>query len=107
VFLGGSLPKRSYVDWTSDVCSSDLAVNLDHAGSHEVRRFFADNALMWLRDYHFDGLRLDAIHALYDRSAIHFLEFLSSEVDALRAEERRVGTECRPRGGTPGLQDQR
>ncbi|HEY1212834.1 MAG TPA: alpha-amylase family glycosyl hydrolase, partial [Bryobacteraceae bacterium] len=39
------------------------AVNLDHAGSVEVRRFFADNALMWLRDYHFDGLRLDAIHA--------------------------------------------
>jgi maltooligosyltrehalose trehalohydrolase len=62
------------------------AVNLDHAGSHEVRRFFADNALMWLRDYHFDGLRLDAIHAFYDRSAIHFLEFLSSEVDALASE---------------------
>jgi maltooligosyltrehalose trehalohydrolase len=62
------------------------AVNLDHAGSHEVRRFFADNALMWLRDYHFDGLRLDAIHALYDHSAIHFLEFLSCEVDALASE---------------------
>jgi maltooligosyltrehalose trehalohydrolase len=62
------------------------AVNLDHAGSHEVRRFLVDNALMWLRDYHFDGLRLDAIHAFYDRSAIHFLEFLSSEVDALGSE---------------------
>ncbi len=62
------------------------AVNLDHAGSREVRRFFAENALMWLRDYHFDGLRLDAIHALYDRSAIHFLEFLSSEVQALSSE---------------------
>ena len=62
------------------------AVNLDHAGSHEVRQFFADNALMWLRDYHFDGLRLDAIHALYDRSAIHFLEFLSSQVHALALE---------------------
>lgn len=62
------------------------AVNLDHAGSHEARRFFADNALMWLRDYHFDGLRLDAVHAFYDRSAIHFLEFLSSEVDALASQ---------------------
>lgn len=61
------------------------AVNLDHAGSPEVRRFFLDNALMWLRDYRFDGLRLDAIHAFYDRSAIHFLEDLSSEVDALAA----------------------
>jgi maltooligosyltrehalose trehalohydrolase len=62
------------------------AVNLDHAGSRQVRRFFAENALMWLRDYHFDGLRLDAIHALYDRSAIHFLEFLSAEVEALSSE---------------------
>ena len=41
---------------------------------------------MWLRDYHFDGLRLDAVHALVDRSAIHFLEYLSSEVDALAAQ---------------------
>jgi maltooligosyltrehalose trehalohydrolase len=62
------------------------AVNLDHKGSDEVRRFFADNARMWLRDYHFDGLRLDAVHALVDKSAIHFLEHLSSEVDALSAE---------------------
>ncbi|HTU44152.1 MAG TPA: malto-oligosyltrehalose trehalohydrolase [Bryobacteraceae bacterium] len=62
------------------------AVNLDRAGSHEVRRFFAENARMWLRDYHFDGLRLDAVHALVDRSAIHFLEYLSSEVDALAAQ---------------------
>ncbi len=62
------------------------AVNLDQAGSHEVRRFFADNALMWLYDYHFDGLRLDAVHAYFDKSAIHFLEFLSSEVDALASQ---------------------
>ncbi len=59
------------------------AVNLDGEGSAEVRRFFIDNALMWLRDYHFDGLRLDAVHAYYDRSAIHFLEELSAEVDSL------------------------
>ena len=62
------------------------AVNLDHKGSHEVRRFFADNALMWLRDYHFDGLRLDAVHAFVDNSAIHFLEFLSSEIAELSAQ---------------------
>jgi maltooligosyltrehalose trehalohydrolase len=61
------------------------AVNLDDAGSDEVRRFFCDNALMWLRDYHFDGLRLDAVHALIDTSACHFLEQLSDEVDALEA----------------------
>jgi len=59
------------------------AVNLDVQGSFEARRFFIDNALMWLRDYHFDGLRLDAVHALQDNSAIHFLEQLSLEVRAL------------------------
>lgn len=62
------------------------AVNLDDAGSDEVRRFLADNALMWLRDYHMDGLRLDAVHALVDKSAVHFLEFLSSEVKTLQAQ---------------------
>lgn len=61
------------------------AVNLEDAGSNEVRRFFCDNALMWLRDYHIDGLRLDAVHAFVDRSAIHFLEQLSSEVETLEA----------------------
>jgi maltooligosyltrehalose trehalohydrolase len=61
------------------------AVNLDHHDNYEVRRFFIDNAIHWLRDYHFDGLRLDAIHEYYDRSAIPFLENLSSEVDALEA----------------------
>ena len=61
------------------------AVNLDDAGSDEVRRFLCDNALMWLRDYHFDGLRLDAVHALIDISARHFLEQLADEVDVLEA----------------------
>jgi maltooligosyltrehalose trehalohydrolase len=65
------------------------AVNLEDAGSHEVRRFFCDNALMWLRDYHFDGLRLDAVHAYMDRSAIHFMEQLSTEVRTLEAETGR------------------
>jgi maltooligosyltrehalose trehalohydrolase len=62
------------------------AVNLEDAGSYETRRFFCDNALMWLRDYHFDGLRLDAVHAYMDRSAIHFMEQLSTEVRSLEAE---------------------
>jgi maltooligosyltrehalose trehalohydrolase len=62
------------------------AVNLDGPGSDEVRRFFVDNALMWLRDYHVDGLRLDAVHALLDRSATHLLEQLSTEVAELAAQ---------------------
>ncbi len=61
-------------------------VNLDGPDSDPVRRFFLDNARMWLRDYHADGLRLDAVHALVDDSAIHFLEELSSEVRELSAE---------------------
>jgi maltooligosyltrehalose trehalohydrolase len=65
------------------------AVNLEDAGSHEVRRFFCDNAKMWLRDYHIDGLRLDAVHAYMDRSAIHFMEQIAAEVHALGAETGR------------------
>lgn len=61
------------------------AVNLDNRGSDEARRFFLDNALMWMRDYHVDGLRLDAIHAFQDDSAIHFLEQLSAETEQLSA----------------------
>src|SRR5207245_1741748 len=52
-------------------------------------RFFCDNALGWLRDYHFDGLRLDAVHALIDQSAVHFLEQLAREVEALEGEVGR------------------
>jgi maltooligosyltrehalose trehalohydrolase len=61
------------------------AVNFDGPGSEEVRRFFIDNALMWLRDYHVDGLRLDAVHAIFDTSATHFLEQLTLEVELLGA----------------------
>jgi maltooligosyltrehalose trehalohydrolase len=62
------------------------AVNFDRRGSSEVRRFLCDNALVWLRDYHFDGLRLDAIHAIVDSSAVHFLELLAVEVAQLQAQ---------------------
>ena len=65
------------------------AVNLDGAGSDEVRRFLCDNALLWLRDYHCDGLRLDAVHALLDQSAVHFLEQLADEVGRLSRETGR------------------
>ncbi len=58
-------------------------MNLSGEWSDDVRRFFLDNALMWLRDYHFDGLRIDATHALKDDSAVHFLEELASKVKSL------------------------
>lgn len=62
------------------------AVNFDGPDSDEVRRFFCDNALMWLRDYHCDGLRLDAVHAICDTAAQPFLEQLALEVEALEAQ---------------------
>ena len=65
------------------------AMNFDGPESDEVRRFVCDNALMWLGDYHFDGLRLDAVHALIDTSATHILEQLACEVDDLQAQSGR------------------
>ncbi len=61
------------------------SVNLDGEDSDTVRRYIIDNALMWLGDYHVDGLRLDAVHALTDHSAVHVLEQLADEVAALSA----------------------
>ncbi len=62
------------------------AVNYDDAHSDEVRRFVLDNVIMWLRDFHCDGLRLDAVHAIKDESAVHLLEQLASTVDQLSAQ---------------------
>lgn len=65
------------------------AMNYCGAGSYEVRRYVIDNALMWLRDYRIDALRLDAVHAILDTSATHILEELTVEVAALSDEVGR------------------
>jgi len=77
--FGPYLTNRHHTPWGG-------AINFDDWGSDEVRRFFCDNALMWLRDYHIDGLRLDAVHEIFDRSAVHFLEQLAIEVKDLAEE---------------------
>lgn len=59
------------------------SINLDGPHSDEVRKYIIDNAKMWLDDYHVDGLRLDAVHALVDHRAVHLLAELADEVDAL------------------------
>jgi maltooligosyltrehalose trehalohydrolase len=64
-------------------------INFDGPDSGEVRRFFCDNALTWLHDFHFDGLRLDAVHGIIDTSATHFLEQLKVEVEDLSARLTR------------------
>jgi maltooligosyltrehalose trehalohydrolase len=58
-------------------------INIADAESDEVRRYIIDCALRWMRDFHADGLRLDAVHALVDTTAIHILEELGCETDAL------------------------
>jgi maltooligosyltrehalose trehalohydrolase len=65
------------------------AVNYDGAQSDEVRQFIIDNALMWLGDYGFDGLRLDAVHAIYSFEAVHVLEDLAAAVRKLSIEQDR------------------
>ncbi len=64
------------------------AVNLDDHGSQHVRTFFIENALMWLTDFHIDGLRIDAIHALRDDSPTPFLLELA---DACHARGNELG----------------
>ncbi|WP_433826303.1 malto-oligosyltrehalose trehalohydrolase [Actinoplanes sp. CA-015351] len=76
-----------YLSTGSNTWGSSL--NLDGPESDSVRRYIADSVLMWLRDYHVDGLRLDAVHALHDEGAVHLLELLAVEVESLAAHVRR------------------
>lgn len=55
-------------------------INFDGAESAPVRTFFIDNALYWLREFHFDGLRLDAVQAIVDDSPRHLLDELAQRV---------------------------
>ncbi|MCC6164995.1 MAG: malto-oligosyltrehalose trehalohydrolase [Acidobacteria bacterium] len=86
------------------------AINLDGPGSTDVRRLLCDNALHWLIEYHMDGLRLDATHALVDTSPEHLLAQLAREVAAcisdrevhlIAEDERNLNTLLHPvsRGG--------
>ena len=82
--FGPYLTDRYVTPWGS-------AVNLDGRGSDEVRRFFCDNAISWMRDYHIDGLRLDAVHAIMDISPLNILEQLAAETaDLARQTQRRL-----------------
>ncbi|MEE2033488.1 malto-oligosyltrehalose trehalohydrolase [Rhodococcus chondri] len=83
-------PSGNYLDRFGPYLSSGPgiwgdSVNLDGAGSSEVRRYIIENALRWLRDFHIDALRLDAVHALVDHTAIHLLEELAVETFRLSA----------------------
>jgi maltooligosyltrehalose trehalohydrolase len=56
------------------------AINFDDAYCDPVRRFFIENALMWLRDFHIDALRLDAVHAIKDHSPKHIIKEMNDAV---------------------------
>ena len=62
------------------------SINIADADADPVRRYILDCAQRWMRDFHADGLRLDAVHALVDTTAYHILEELSAETDSLAAE---------------------
>lgn len=64
------------------------ALNFDDAYCNEVRNYFIENTLYWLENYHIDGLRLDAIHAIYDMSARPFLQELAARVGELKGRTR-------------------
>ena len=67
-----------------------MAVNYDGPDSAEVRRYFIENALFWVREYHMDGLRLDAVHAIFDSSKPHILQEFATRVHELG---RQLGRE--------------
>jgi maltooligosyltrehalose trehalohydrolase len=62
------------------------AINIAATDSDPVRRYIIDCALRWMRDFGIDGLRLDAVHALVDTTAVHLLEELSADTDTLARE---------------------
>lgn len=66
------------------------AIDFDGEYSSAVREFFIDNALYWLREFHFDGLRIDAVHAIFDRASPDILEELSDRVRAELPSDRHV-----------------
>jgi maltooligosyltrehalose trehalohydrolase len=81
---GNYLPR--YGPYLSSVANPwGEGVNLTGPGADEVRAYIIECALRWMRDFHADGLRLDAVHALVDNTAIHILEEMAAETDALSA----------------------
>lgn len=86
-YLGAYAPQfftdRHHTPWGN-------GINFDGPESRAVRDFFIHNALFWLTEYHFDGLRLDAVHAIMDDSAPHILVELAAAVRSSIAPERHV-----------------
>lgn len=82
---------EAYADYFTDVYKSawGKAINFDQEYSDEVRRFFIENALHWLTEFHIDSLRLDATHTIMDFSAYTFLEELAEYVHRVASQLQR------------------
>ena len=70
---GNYLPSYSPIFTENHKTPWGAAVNFDSDGSDLVREFVIQNAMYWISDFHFDGLRLDAVHAIKDDSETHVL----------------------------------
>ncbi len=65
------------------------AINFDGEWSDGVREFYSDNAIYWMENFHIDGLRFDAIHAIYDFGAVHFWELVHEKIKELEKKNKR------------------
>jgi maltooligosyltrehalose trehalohydrolase len=66
------------------------AINYDGQWSDGVREFYSGNAIYWLEDFHIDGLRFDAVHAVYDFGAVHFWELVHEKIRELEKKNKRA-----------------
>ena len=80
-FLGTATPSSFFTDRHQDaVGSRDQLRRPSDESSEVVREFFFHNALYWIEEFHIDGLRFDAVHAILDDSDKHFLEELAERI---------------------------
>jgi maltooligosyltrehalose trehalohydrolase len=82
-YAPGFFTDRRHTPWGS-------AINFDGPGSRTVRDFFIHNALYWLEEYHFDGLRFDAVHAITDESEPHIFKELAATLRAGPGSQRPI-----------------
>jgi maltooligosyltrehalose trehalohydrolase len=82
-YASGFFTERYHTPWGA-------AIDFESAAGRNVRDFFIENALYWLNEYHFDGLRLDAVHAIHDSSDPHFVDELAAAIDRGPGRERHV-----------------
>jgi malto-oligosyltrehalose trehalohydrolase len=82
-YASGFFTEKYHTPWGA-------AIDFESAAGRNVREFFTQNALYWLNEYCFDGLRLDAVHAIHDSSDPHFVDELASAIDRGPGRERHV-----------------